>query len=64
MSRGVTLYISGYTEEKSHDAMVSGFSGALAGGDDSIEAPDARRLFQAITRSEAFSPKTGSKRSR
>ncbi len=34
------------------------------GRDDSIEAPDARRLFQAITRSEAFSPKTGSKRSR
>lgn len=26
------------------------------GRDDSIEAPDARRLFQAITRSEAFSP--------
>ncbi len=34
------------------------------GRDDSIEAPDARRLFQAITRSEAFPPKTGSKRSR
>ncbi len=64
MSRGVTLYISGYTEDKSHDAMVSGFSGALAGRDDSIEAPDARRLFQTVTRSETFSPKTGSKRSR
>ncbi len=61
MSRGVILYISGYTEDKSHDAMVSGFSGALAGRDDSIEAPDARRLFQTVTRSETFSPKTGSK---
>lgn len=34
------------------------------GRDDSIEAPDARRLFQTVTRSETFPPKTGSKRSR
>lgn len=26
------------------------------GRDDSIEAPDARRLFQTVTRSETFSP--------
>lgn len=32
------------------------------GRDDSIEAPDARRLFQTVTRSETFSPKTGSKK--
>ncbi|VDY43978.1 formimidoylglutamase [Salmonella enterica subsp. enterica serovar Daytona] len=54
---GVTLYISGYTEEKSHDANGIPASPALwQGRDDSIEAPDARRLFQTVTRSETFSP--------
>ncbi len=40
--------------------MVSGFSGAWQ-GDDSIEAPDARRLLQTVTRSETFSRKLAAK---
>ncbi len=36
-------------------------SPALWQGAMTVEAPDARRLFQTVTRSETFSPKTGSK---